>query len=39
MELGFTLFHDTNADVGLPQSDVEVTLHKIFSEILTHDAF
>ena len=41
-------FHDTNSDLGLPQSDVEVTLRKIFSEILrtdpshlgvTHDLF
>ena len=48
MELDLAPFHDTNADVGLPQSDVEVSLHKIFSEILktdpsqlgvTHDLF
>lgn len=48
MELDLAPFHDTNADVGLPQSDVEVTLHKVFSEILktdpsqlgvTHDLF
>ena len=28
---------DTNADVGLPQSDVEVALHKTFSDILKPD--
>ena len=48
METDLAPFHDTNPDVGLPQSDVEVTLHKIFSEILktdpsqlgvTHDLF
>ena len=48
MELDLAPFHDSNADVGLPQSDVEVTLHKIFSDILktdpsqlgvTHDLF
>jgi hypothetical protein len=48
MELDLAPFHDTNADVGLPQSDVEVTLHKTFSETLkidpsqlgvTHDLF
>ncbi|KAF9781580.1 hypothetical protein BJ322DRAFT_1161221 [Thelephora terrestris] len=48
MELDLAPFHDTHLDVGLPQSDVEVTLHKIFSEILrtepshlgvTHDLF
>ena len=48
MELDLAPFHDTSADIGLPQSDVEVTLHKIFSEILktdpsqlgvTHDLF
>ena len=48
MESDLAPFHDSNADVGLPQSDVEVTLHKIFSDILktdpsqlgvTHDLF
>ena len=48
MELDLAPFHDTKADVGLPQSDVEVALHKIFSDILktdpsqlgvTHDLF
>ena len=48
MELDLAPFHDTNADVGLPQSDVEVALHTIFSDILktnpsqlgvTHDLF
>jgi len=48
MELDLTPFHDTNPDIGLPQSDVEVALHKIFSDILktdpsqlgvTHDLF
>ena len=48
MELDLTPFHDTNADIGLPQSDVEVVLHKIFSDVLkvdpsqlgvTHDLF
>jgi len=48
MELDLAPFYDTNADVGLPQSDVEVTLHKIFLETLkidpsqpgvTHDLF
>ncbi|KAF9644147.1 acetyl-CoA synthetase-like protein [Thelephora ganbajun] len=48
MELDLAPFQDTSSDIGLPQSDVEVTLHKIFSEILktdpsqlgvTHDLF
>ena len=38
MELDLAPFHDSNADVGLPQSDVEVTLHKIFSDILKTDS-
>ena len=47
-ELDLVPFYDTNADIGLPQSDVEVTLHKVFSDILktdpsqlgvTHDLF
>ena len=33
MELDLASFHETNADVGLPQSDVEVALHTIFSDI------
>ena len=36
-ELDLTPFYNTNADVGLPQSDVEVALHKIFSGILKID--
>ena len=48
MELDLAPFHDANPDVGLPQSDFEITLHKIFSGILktdpgqlgvTHDLF
>lgn len=47
-ELDLAPFHDTNSDVGLPQSDVEISLHKVFAEILkidpsdlgvTHDLF
>ena len=47
-ELDLVPFYDTNADIGLPQSDVEVTLHKVFADILkadpsqlgvTHDLF
>ena len=48
MELDLAPFHDTNLDVGLTQSDVEIVLYKIFSEIskadprelgVTHDLF
>ena len=37
VELDLTPFHDATPDVGLPQSDVEVTLHEVFSEILKND--
>ena len=48
MVLDLASFHDTHADIGIPQSDIEDTLHKVFSEILkidpsqlgvTHDLF
>jgi pimeloyl-ACP methyl ester carboxylesterase len=48
MEMDLQPFFDVSADVGLPQSDVETGLHKIFAELLradpesfgvTHDLF
>jgi acyl-coenzyme A synthetase/AMP-(fatty) acid ligase len=48
MEMDLEQFHDSSQDVGLPQSDVEIGLHKIFAQLLkidpesfgvTHDLF
>jgi acyl-CoA synthetase (AMP-forming)/AMP-acid ligase II len=37
MEMDLEPFHDASHDMGLPQSDVEIGLHKIFAQLLKID--